>query len=200
MKTFRLFFRCAAIAAALILALPAFGQKSLRFGVQAGYEFVNKEALSSASRLGFHAGVTLDANLPATPFGANLSVLYTYYGKQAKTGTYMLDKAYYLDVPLNIKYRIGLLGLRFVLFAGPYIRFNLEGGNINLQTISKTYQAHTYATGANFGAALALGNHITLGANYSTNLTDNYKEEDTGFEKVFSKRPDRVSVGITYFF
>ena len=114
-----------------LLAIPTFAQ-TLRFGVRGGYDFidqtVNKDILNASNRTGFHIGPTLDINIPALPFAIDVSTLYTQQNIKTNNSDYTVEKAYFLDVPVNLKYTIGLGSVGLVLSAGPYARFNLDGG------------------------------------------------------------------------
>lgn len=206
MKNFNLLtaIRGIIIVGVLLVSQSAYSQKTLRFGIRGGYDFldqtIDKDILKSSNRVGYHLGLTLDANLPALPFGANLSVLYTHRDIETNDDDYSMQKSYYLDVPLDLTYTIGLGGIGLVLSAGPFARFNLDGGNINIKDVAETYKAKTFQAGANFGLGLNLGDHFYVGATYFTNLTDNYKETDAHFDEVFRKKPDRMALTAAYYF
>lgn len=192
------------VVLALFAAIPSFGQKTLRLGVRGGYDFLDqtldKKLFNASNRTGYHVGLSLDAGLPVLPLGLNVSVLYTQQNIK-NTDDYTFEKAYFLDVPVDLKYTIGVGGIGIVLSAGPYIRFNLDGGNINFKKdIANTYKAQTFQAGANFGAGVDLGDHFYLGVTYFTSLTDNYKETSPEFEEVFKKKPDRMALTAVYYF
>lgn len=191
------------IALAFMLVSPIFGQKSIRFGIRGGYDLMdqtlNHDIFNASNRTGYHVGLSLDAKLPLLPFGVNASVLYTQQDIK-DNDDYTYQKAYFLDVPVDLTYTIGVGSIGVVLSAGPYIRFNLDGGDINITGIADTYKAQTFQAGANFGAGVNLGEHLYVGVTYFTSLTDNYKETDPEFEEVFHKKPDRMALTATYFF
>lgn len=193
---------CATVLA-LFFVIPMFGQKPLRFGIRGGYDFLDqtldKDILNASNRTGYHVGLSLDADLPVLPFGLNVSLLYTQQNIK-NTDDYTFEKAYFLDVPVDLNYTIGVGGIGIVLSAGPYIRFNLDGGNINMKGVADTYKAQTFQAGANFGAGVNLSDHFYIGATYFTSLTDNYKETDPQFEEVFKKKPDRMALTAVYYF
>lgn len=203
MKKLFAFFLLGVIA----FSLPLSAQKSLRFGIRGGYDFINQtingKILDASNRSGYHIGISLDARIPVLPLGLNISALYTQMdGKTATGGSYQatMTKAYCLDVPVDLKYTIGLGGLGVVLSAGPYVRFNLDGGDVNFKNISDTYKAETFQAGANFGVGLDLGSHFNVGVLYYTSLTDNYSDTKPDLNEVFDKKPDRMSLTATYFF
>lgn len=187
-----------------LLPQAAHSQKAIRFGIRGGYDFINqtldKKILNASNRTGYHAGIALDLGLPLQPLGVEISALYTQQKIQTGDENYSVDNAYFLDVPVNLKYTIGVGGIGIVLSAGPYIRFNLDGGNINFHDIGETYKSQTFQAGANFGGGVNLSSHFYIGVTYYTSLTDNYKETDAHFDEVFRKRPDRMALTATYFF
>ncbi len=186
-----------------LLAIPTFAQ-TLRFGVRGGYDFidqtVNKDILNASNRTGFHIGPTLDINIPALPFAIDVSTLYTQQNIKTNNSDYTVEKAYFLDVPVNLKYTIGLGSVGLVLSAGPYARFNLDGGNIDFNKLQHTYQSQTFQAGANFGVGVNLSKNFYVKVAYYTSLTDNYKETDANFDQVFRKKPDRMVLAGTYYF
>ena len=189
----------------LTISTFSFSQSLFRFGIRGGYDLIdqtiNGDILKSANRTGYHVGLTMDANLPLLPFGVGASVLYTHLDVDTKDDTYTMDKAYFLDVPVNLKYTIGLSGdFGVVLSAGPYIRFNLDGGNINVSGITDTYKAKTFQAGANFGVGVDLSKHFYVGATYYTILTDSYADDNGDLKDVFDKKPDRMALTATYYF
>ena len=191
------------IVLALFVAIPSFGQKPLRFGIRGGYDFLDqtldKGIFNASNRTGYHVGLSLDADLPVLPFGLNVSLLYTQQNIK-NTDDYTFQKAYFLDVPVDLNYTIGVGGIGVVLSAGPYIRFNLDGGNIDIQGVADTYKAQTFQAGANFGLGVNLSRNFYVGVTYFTSLTDNYKETDAHFDEVFKKKPDRMALTAVYYF
>ncbi|MBP1617387.1 MAG: hypothetical protein H6Q14_1214 [Bacteroidetes bacterium] len=191
------------IVLALVVVIPVFGQKPLRFGIRGGYDFLDqtldKGIFNASNRTGYHVGLSLDADLPILPFGLNVSLLYTQQNIK-NTDEYTFQKAYYLDVPVDLNYTIGVGGVGIVLSAGPYIRFNLDGGNINITDVENTYKAQTFQAGANFGVGVNLSSNFYVGVTYFTSLTDNYKETDPDFEEVFKRKPDRMALTGVYYF
>jgi hypothetical protein len=191
------------IVLALVVVIPVFGQKPLRFGIRGGYDFLDqtldKGIFNASNRTGYHVGLSLDADLPILPFGLNVSLLYTQQNIK-NTDEYTFQKAYFLDVPVDLNYTIGVGGVGIVLSAGPYIRFNLDGGNINITDVENTYKAQTFQAGANFGVGVNLSSNFYVGVTYFTSLTDNYKETDPDFEEVFKRKPDRMALTGVYYF
>ncbi|GAA0532143.1 outer membrane beta-barrel protein [Chitinophaga japonensis] len=102
-------------------------------------------------------------------------------------------KLHYLELPLNIVYKIPLSFGKIAIGAGPYVGYGLEGKyelgiryngkvvqnteqdiSFNDQTgiISTNTQLRRWDAGANFMLGLELNNFVMIGANYSLGMTD----------------------------
>lgn len=196
---------CSILFLVLLVSSPTFAQGLLRFGVRGGYDLVDRTLnLSSSNRTGFHIGLAMDANIPVLPVGIQAAVLYSYRNFDTNDADYAVTDSHFLDVPVDLKYSIGLGGVGIVFTAGPYIRFNLDGGKADISNavdhIAETYKAKTFQAGANFGVGMDLGKHFYIGVSYYTSLTDCYADDKGKISDVFDNRPDRMSLTATYYF
>ncbi len=184
----------------LVLALPASAQ--LRFGVKAGVNIADASlswsALDKGNVTGFHVGPSLEMGIPLTGLNLDLSVLYSQKGVKVDDLTMKTD---YLDVPLYLKWKIGLPIVKVFLQAGPYVSFRVAGDKL-LDVPSKVIddvKSKSFGAGLNFGFGVEVFKHLQVSANYGLGLTNNF--EAFKAEDLISKGKNRVwSVTAGYYF
>lgn len=152
-----------------------------RFGIRAGVN-INKLSLNDAAsnpvdsenRTGFTGGVTADFGLPLTGLMVDGSLLYTHRNDKltvsGANGVNTTLKRDYLDIPINLKYRIDMLGVvKPYLFTGPDFAIMVSDDDDNLAD-SKTYVSW------NVGAGVELLNHLLISASYNIGLSNSIKD------------------------
>lgn len=105
----------------------------LRVGVEAGLNFTNliriddnNSSLDADIRTGFRAG--LNAELPlAKDFSFQPALLFVTKGFRKGWLTEMNAEAYYVEVPLNVAYKMKLGIGKLVVGAGPYFAYGTGG-------------------------------------------------------------------------
>jgi hypothetical protein len=127
---------------------------------------------------GFFIGPMAEVNIPVIGLGIDASLLFAQRGISVSEGddTYTI-KQNGIDIPVNLKYNIGLgslLGL--YLAAGPDFYFDFAGNKTIEGTKTDKKRAEI---GINVGAGIKLLNHLQLGANYNIPLGDTAKLEGT---------------------
>ena len=165
------------------IAVPAKSQ--LKFGVKGGLNIssvhLNSDILKADNVTGFQIGPMIETTIPLIGVGLDAAILYSQKGMDVKseTGTSTNVKTDYIDVPVNLKWKFGLLIIKGYLAAGPYIGFRVGGdkfweipGSVVGQVKAKNFSA-----GLNFGAGVELISHLQVGINYGLGLTDNYSAE-----------------------
>lgn len=166
------------IAVCIGMAMPV--QAQIHFGVKGGLN-LSKASLSDIpgnfkkdNFTGFFIGPMAEFNIPIVGLGVDASLLFAQRGvKVAPEGAdeYTV-KQNGLDIPVNLKYNIGLgslLGL--YIAAGPDFYFDFE----KKSGIDKKKAE----VGINVGAGVKLLNHLQVGANYNIPLGDTAKIEGT---------------------
>ena len=146
------------------LAIPA--QAQLQWGVKGG---LNLSKLDSNFRdvkdntTGFFIGPMAEATIPLIGLGIDASLLYSQRGE----GDY---KQQGLDIPINLKYTLGL-GSMFGVFiaAGPDFYFNFK--DIDMENL----EAKKKLVSLNVGAGVKLVRHLQIGVNYNIPLGDSFK-------------------------
>ncbi len=166
------------IAVCIGMAMPV--QAQIHFGVKGGLN-LSKASLSDIpgnfkkdSFTGFFIGPMAEVNIPIVGLGVDASLLFAQRGVKVtpEGADEYTVKQNGLDIPVNLKYNIGLgslLGL--YIAAGPDFYFDFE----KKSGIDKKKAE----VGINVGAGVKLLNHLQVGANYNIPLGDTAKIEGT---------------------
>ena len=166
------------IAVCIGMAMPA--QAQIHFGVKGGLN-LSKASFSNVSEnfkkdnfTGFIIGPMAEFNIPIVGLGVDASLLFAQRGVKVtpEGADEYTVKQNGLDIPVNLKYNIGLgslLGL--YIAAGPDFYFDFE----KKSGIDKKKAE----VGINVGAGVKLLNHLQVGANYNIPLGDTAKIEGT---------------------
>ena len=167
-----------ALALALAVIMPAMTQ--FRFGVRAGLNVnslhFNKEIFDENNRAGFTGGVMAEFTVPIIGVGADLGVMYVRRNSQFmqtladKTTEVQNLNSDYIEIPLNIKYKIGIPAISSILkpyiFTGPSFAFLTSKKHIENFVHDKTCDIAW-----NFGLGLEFFNHLQVGASYGLGMT-----------------------------
>lgn len=183
------------IAVCIGMAMPV--QAQIHFGVKGGLN-LSKASLSDIpgnfkkdNFTGFFIGPMAEFNIPIVGLGVDASLLFAQRGvKVTPEGVdeYTV-KQNGLDIPVNLKYNIGLgslLGL--YIAAGPDFYFDFE----KKSGIDKKKAE----VGINVGAGVKLLNHLQVGANYNIPLGDTAKLE--GIDGSYKTKTWQVSVAYIF--
>lgn len=166
------------IAVCIGMAMPV--QAQIHFGVKGGLN-LSKASLSDIpgnfkkdNFTGFFIGPMAEVNIPIVGLGVDASLLFAQRGVKVtpEGADEYTVKQNCLDIPVNLKYNIGLgslLGL--YIAAGPDFYFDFE----KKSGIDKKKAE----VGINVGAGVKLLNHLQVGANYNIPLGDTAKIEGT---------------------
>lgn len=161
----------AAIVIILCMASAMSGQIGLRGGIN--YSNVSIEGLTNIetnSKIGFHAGIQgnipLDKILMLRP-----ALLYHIKGSRVTTnGDEMSRGLHYMEVPLNLGFKLGGGPISLILEGGPYLGYLVNTSDGLFNDISKS------DWGANFGVILEI-RKTGFGINYSNGLNNIEKQD-----------------------
>ena len=177
-------------AALLFLGI---GQVSaqVRLGVKGGLNIASvhfsTDVLQSDNVTGFQIGPMIEGSLPLVGLGFDAAILYAQKGLETKTvsGEKTSLKNDYIDVPVNLKWKLGLPVMKVYLAAGPYVGFRVGGNKIWDLPGSMVDQVKTksFSAGLNFGVGVELISHLQVGLNYGLGLTNNYSMESLSLTK-----------------
>lgn len=173
------------IAVCFGIAMPAQAQL-VKFGVKGGLNLAKADISAGTQNFktdnftGFFIGPMAEITIPVVGIGVDGALLFSQRG--VKVGDESI-KENGLDIPINLKYTIGLGSmLGIYVAAGPDFFFNFSG--------DKTYEdfgrlnKKNAQVGINLGAGLKLAKHLQIGANYNIplNKTAEWKEEDFSYK------------------
>lgn len=185
------------VVLALMVGLTASAQ--FRAGVKVGTEInsmhLDKTAFSNDNRAGFTGGVMCEFTVPVVNLGFDLSVMYVHRISQSATSSTTtganadtdallnssrLKNRDYIEIPLNLKYKLGLpvIGKVFTpyVFTGP--SFSVLTSK---RAITNAYKNKAFDVAWNVGLGVQLINHLQIGASYGIGL--NKTVEYLGLDK-----------------
>lgn len=204
-------------AIAIVMILSAAGaQAQIKFGLKGGLNVtdmsLSKKVFDADNQVGFFIGPTVKFSLPLMGLGIDVAALYDQ--RQAKVKNELrLEQVYieersldskYINVPINLRYGIGLGSLASLNFyAGPQFGFNVGRKHQELAD-KKTWNLKSSAFSVNVGAGFTIASHFELSANYNIacGRTGDVTFSDT-VDKVFSKERGRANawqIGLAYYF
>lgn len=212
------------VASCLFMAVPA--QAQLRWGLKGGLN-LNKANLSgfgdnfkAENTTGFFVGPMVEFTIPIAGLGLDGALLYSQ--KKAKVVAESINttnelKQHSLEIPVNLKYSIGLGKLAGVFFAvGPSFGFNLKSTDDSPVVVdSPDAQPNNLfdnsfrkaSVSLNFGVGVKLIKHIQVGVNYNLLLTESAKTKIhegmigdalTGKDKSFKNNGWQVSLAYLF--
>ncbi len=157
------------LAVMLLVAAAAHAQLPVKFGVKGGLNITkvkfDKDVAKADNRTGFFIGPMAEFTIPIVGIGADIAVLYDQKNIEVNDTK---EKLQFIDVPINLKYTLGLGDFAGIFFAtGPQFSFNV--GDKKLFD-AETYKMKSSNFSWNVGAGVKLINHIQVGYNYNIGL------------------------------
>ena len=179
------------VLTAFLLYMIGQANAQLRLGVKGGLNIssvhFSSDVLKSDNVTGFQVGPMIEGSLPLVGVGFDAAILYAQKGLETQTvgGGKTTLKNDYIDVPVNLKWKLGLPVVKGYLAAGPYVGFRVGGNKIWEIPGSMVDQVKTknFSAGLNFGAGVELISHLQVGLTYGLGLTDNYSVETPSLTK-----------------
>ena len=156
------------IVACLFMAMPA--QAQFQFGLKGGLNIskltFSEDIVKGDNRTGFFIGPMAEFTIPIVGLGVDGALLFSQRGKDEvkQTG---------LEVPVNLKYTIGLGSLLGIyVAAGPDFFFDFK---------KKDYVDRKKAQVAlNLGAGVKLLKHLQVGVTYQLPMGDSFTWKNAG--------------------
>jgi hypothetical protein len=189
------FYGIILFAVAMIMAVPANAQ--FKFGVKAGLNVtspsLSKEVINADNRNGFFVGPMVEFTVPVIGLGLDAAVLYDNKSlklENEESGQSVSETLHYIDIPINVKYTLGLGSLASVYAAtGPQFSYNVGGKNILKQSYSLNKSDFSW----NIGAGIKVLRHIQVGYNYNIALGKTGEvKEDGAFNTVLGVAKDAL--------
>ena len=173
------------MAVCIGMAMPAQAQL-IKFGVKGGVNLakadLNTSDFKTDNFTGFFIGPMAEVTIPLIGLGVDASLLFSQRGVKVSSRDFIDPLADSdpiignrtirqngLDIPINLKYTIGLgSSLGIYVAAGPDFYFNFSGDKVyeNYGRLNKK----NAQIGINVGAGVKLLRHLQVGANYNIPL------------------------------
>lgn len=176
------------VSLTLLLAVSTFGQ--MKFGAKAGLNLANMSTdasgVSPKMIVGFNIGGILELSLsdniaiqPGIFYSAKGSKSDLDFGFMTGTGTAKLS---YIEVPINVLYKLGSGDMKFVPFIGPYLGYGI-GGKIKMEAGGQSQEEDVkfgsgdtddfkaLDLGLNVGIGVEMGN-LLISAQYGLGLAN----------------------------
>lgn len=185
------------VAICLVMAMPA--QAQLKFGVKGGLNLAkadfNKSDLKTDNFTGFFIGPMAELTIPIVGLGVDGALLFSQRGIKLDGQS---EKENGLEIPVNLKYTIGLGSLLGIyVAAGPDFYFNFAKDKSLGQNL--TLNRKNAQVGINLGAGVKLLKHLQVGFNYNVPLGDSFTVEDAT-TALFSSKTKVWQVSAAYLF
>ena len=193
-----------------LVALTMTANAQLSWGVEAGLD-LNKldmsedlSGLSANNRAGFFIGPKVKFTVPLIGVGVDGAILYNNKGASfAVNGTDETKNLQYINLPINLRYQIGLGSLAAVYVAtGPqwnwYIGDKtwdvgrvLDAAGNAVGNLESTFESSSLSW--NIGAGVMLLNHLQIGLTYNIPVTKGGSIIETAINTVGSQAGDLFS-------
>ena len=204
------------IVMAVAFAMPSKAQVS--FGVKGGLNLTNMSIDQSnledlfKNKAGFFAGITIKASLPLIPgLAIDGSALYDQREGDIEvsipggTSTEKL-KAQSIQVPINLRYEIGLgESANVFIFAGPQFGFAIGDKVSNLWNDAAEWRLNSSNFSANVGLGFTVLKHLQLSANYNIALGKtgevdfNYAADTTWKTAIGETKANSWQIALAYY-
>lgn len=196
MKLFTKLFAVVVLATASVVPM----QGQFKWGIKAGAAInslkFNKEIVNSDNRAGFTGGLMAEFTMPLVGVGCDVSVLYAsrQFDYTNPDGDVLKKGRSYLDIPLNLKYKMGLPGVGKIITpfitTGPDFSILLSKRNID------GLRNRKYDFAWNVGLGVQLVQHVQIAASYGIGLT----KSASGNEALYSGKNRCWTVTAAYLF
>lgn len=199
------FLVVAFIVAFSTIATTGFSQ--IRFGLRGEVGLNNPKLMDNKLEVDylntFRLGPTLEVMLPDLNFGVEASILYNNNRmdvRNTESNAIVEITNHYIDIPLNIKYKFGLIApVKIYAAGGPYAKIHLDGGNIKFADVQEEIKAKSFEAGINLGVGAELFSKFAVGVNYGISLTDNYSINKPEWGEALNDKKGTWSVGIAFY-
>ena len=196
----------ALIVAFSSIASTGYGQIRLGLRGEVGLNKASfsKDAIKVENLNSFKIGPTAEIMLPVIDFGVEASLLYNNNRMNVEDDGSVWQKVevtnHYLDIPVNLKYKYGLiLPVKLYVAAGPYARIHLSGDDKKLSDISDDLKAKSFEAGINLGLGVEVFKRLAIGVNYGMQLTDNYSVNKPEWKDALNNKDGFWSIQATVY-
>ena len=196
---------------ALIVAFSTIattGYSQVRFGLRGEVGLnkatFSKEAIEVENLNTFKIGPTVEIMFPVMDFGVEASILYN---NNKMDVAYLEDSStpievtnHYIDIPVNLKYKFGLISpVKIYAAAGPYAKIHVGGDDIKFADVTDDIKAKTFEAGVNLGLGVELFKRLAVGVNYGIQLTDDYSTNQPKWSDALNNKDGLWSIQATVY-
>lgn len=196
---------------ALIIAFSTIattGYSQVRFGLRGEVGLnkatFSKEAIEVENLNTFKIGPTVEIMFPVMDFGVEASILYN---NNKMDVAYLEDSStpikvtnHYIDIPVNLKYKFGLISpVKIYAAAGPYAKIHVGGDDIKFADVTDDIIAKTFEAGVNLGLGVELFKRLAVGVNYGIQLTDDYSTNQPKWSDALNNKDGLWSIQATVY-
>lgn len=196
---------------ALIIAFSTIattGYSQVRFGLRGEVGLnkatFSKEAIEVENLNTFKIGPTVEIMFPVMDFGVEASILYN---NNKMDVAYLEDSStpikvtnHYIDIPVNLKYKFGLISpVKIYAAAGPYAKIHVGGDDIKFANVTDDIKAKTFEAGVNLGLGVELFKRLAVGVNYGIQLTDDYSTNQPKWSDALNNKDGLWSIQATVY-
>lgn len=190
------------IAMLLVFGVSMTANSQVRFGVKAGMA-VNKlsfdeSILDSDNRNGFTGGLMAEFNLPILNLGVDASLLYvqrstkTYSDEGETLGT---NRRHYIDIPINLKWKLGLPVVKPFVTTGPDFSFLCSK-----QNFKDAVENRKFDFAWNVGIGVDILSKVQVAASYGFGITNSSESSLQGEWKDIKGKNRFWTVTVAYMF
>lgn len=168
----------------------------------------SKDAIEVENLNSFKLGPTVEVMFPGMSFGIEASVLYNndrmnvaYLTPSEGSNRQEIEVTnHYIDIPLNLKYKLGLIEpLKIYAAAGPYARIHVSGDDIKFSAVTDDIKAKAFEAGVNIGLGVEIFKRIAVGVNYGIQLTDDYSTDQPNWSDALNNKDGVWSIQATVY-
>lgn len=193
--------------ACIAFAMPA--QAQVKFGLKGGLNLtslsVDGKSDGLSNKSGFFVGPTVKFTVPLVGLSFDASALYDQRDAKIK-GTDVTFKSQSIQIPLNIRYGVGLSSLVNVFaFAGPQFGFNIGDKSKVWETLvdETSWKLKNSNISGNVGIGATVLSKLQITANYNFQISkagDFVYEDEVGKTTTGKMKFNSWQIGLAYFF
>ena len=198
------------IVAITCIAFATPAQAQVKFGLKGGLNLTSLSAdgVNSAisNKSGFYVGPTVKFTLPVVGLSIDGSALYDQRNAKIK-GTDQTIKAQSIQIPINVRYGIGLSSVVNVFaFVGPQFGFNIGDKSKDLNSIVedvKGWSLKSSNISGNVGIGATVFSKLQITANYNFQLSKSGEVKyinENGDEATGKMKFNTWQLGLGYYF
>ena len=187
------------IIVALFAVITANAQ--FRFGIRAGVNIANatfdRDVYQLNNVTGFHLGPVVEGMFGQGGIGIDAAILYSQKGFKTDETV----KNSFIDVPVNVKFKLGLPLVNPYIAAGPFISLRVGGEEKWVVSgVVDQMKTQSFGAGLNFAIGAEIFERLQIGLTYGWGLTDNYKTFEANTLDSYKGKLHTWQVSATFFF